>query len=208
MWKKFISFFKPSAWDIIGWAQPIWPLFVSGLVAIAGWLEGQSVMWIMVAVSLVFAGFSVGLLKFDELLFRRKVADKLQFSSVRLGKKLNNEGSVCELNLGFTLHNTATFPIEFKVESIEAHLGERFPPKRPYAQSSLVVPQGGYGWFDDHFIEIPNPPKNQSKQGSLSFSVSYGRPGHLMHKLERRLRVFVGFDENGNVTGANWDEGL
>ena len=145
-------------------------------------------------------------MRFDEWRLRQTVNNKLNFQHVRLGKKLEKAGHINSLCLGFQLHNSAVFPIEYELQWLQTGVDGKFPPKKPYAVTLYTVPPGGRSWFDDFFINMPDPPKSRPVEGNIEFTVQYGRPGRLKCILNKKLQVFIGFDEQGDVKSTNWIE--
>ena len=184
----------------------LWPPLAAGIAALIGLRGGIPWFYLFVGVTVAFAAVASGLLRFSEWRLRQAVNNKLNFESVRLGKKLDKDGHIKFLRLGFQLHNSAVFPIEFEIQSLQTEVDGKFPPKKPYAMTGVTIPPGGHGWFDDISIDMPDPPKNKSVEGKIEFTVQYGRPGRLKCILNKKLQVFVGFDEQGDAKVANWNE--
>lgn len=171
-----------------------------------GLLEGVPLFYLSIGTTLMFAATATGMLRFDEWRFRQRVKDKLNFSDVRVAKKLNAAGAVESIVLGFILRSSAVFPIEFDVQELQTRLGETFPPKKLYKKARLIIPAGGSGWFDDYPINVTNVSKGQSLEGSMNFTVMYGRPDQLKHTLSKNIQVFIGFDEKGDARLGHWNE--
>lgn len=184
----------------------LWPPLAAGATAFIGYWQGIPLFYIVVGVAVVFAAFASGLLRFDEWRFRQRVQDKLNFEAGRVGHKSNESGATSAICLGFQLHNAATFPIEFDVQSLHTKLGANFPPNKPYVKTNFSIPPHGSGWFDDHMIEIRDSPKDNVVEGSIEFVINYGRTGRLKYTLAKHLQVFVGFNNRGAFTDANWME--
>lgn len=182
------------------------PYLWTGGTMIAGLLTGYSVMWVMVAGTATAALTFAAMNQFTAWREVQRVKDKVSFSAVRLSKKLKENGSTEGLALGFQISNSATFPVEFLVEKIETDILGLYPQRKPFVANKYVMPPHGVGWFDDHIITIEKPPVSVASEGNLEFKVLYGRQGSATHLLHKKLRVFVGFDQNGDAVGANWND--
>lgn len=194
--------------EIVGGAIRVWlwPPLATGAGVVIGRLEQVPWFYVFIGATVIFAAVSSGLLRFSEWRFRQNVKDKLNFQFVRFGKHLTSSGTVDKIYLGFRLINSAIFPIEFEIKSLTTDVMGKFPPKKSYALNTITIPARGYGWFDDHFIEIDDPPVDQSVEGNIEFSVRYGRAGRLNYDLHKKLQVFIGFDKKGDMKGTNWIE--
>ena len=129
MWAEFTKF---AARFLTEEAARVYilPVAVTIGVGVMGWLQDIPRFYLCVGVGLLFAAVSAGLLCFDELMYRKRVADKLAFHSVRVGKSLDDTGGVKSIGLGFTVHNIARFPIQFRVAKLNTRVMESYPPKK------------------------------------------------------------------------------
>lgn len=195
---KAIAFYVTTTYII--------PLGVPIVTVAIGYASGMPWFYIWLGALAAFAFVSTSLLRFSEWRYRQEVKEKLGFNIVRLRKKLNNLGCVESLGLGFQLRNNALFPVEFELQFLHTEIDKKFPPKKEYPTKQVIIPAGGIGWFDDHSIELSDPPRDRSVEGRIQFVVRYGRIGNLKHEFEKNLQVFVGFDVKGDAKVANWNE--
>ena len=121
------------------------PLAISIGVGVIGWLEDIPLFYLCVGVGVLFAAIPTGLLRFNEWLYRNIVKDKLAFNTIRINKELTEDGTVKTVSLGFQLHNTATFPIQFEVVELHTSLMKLVPPKKEYANKKISVSANCYG---------------------------------------------------------------
>ena len=152
----------------------------------------------------MFAAIPTGLVRFAEWKYRTIVEGKLVFNKVRVSKSLANDGSVRALRLGFQLNSSAMFPVEFRVSELDTQFIDYYPPKKRYEQDKIIVPPQGFGWFDDHTIEVPRPPRDQTVEGHIKFYVDYGKIDQLVRSLSMRKKIFFRFDKNGDMTSCEW----
>ena len=183
------------------WVWPILPPIGIGLI---GWIQGVPWFYLFVGSGVLFAAISTGLLRFSEWKYRTIVQDKLVFNRVRVAKELADDGSVKSLRLGFQLNSSAMFPVQCRVSELATQFMSLFPPKKRYEEDSFIVPPQGFGWFDDHTIQVPNPPIDQSVEGQIEFRLDYGKIGHLHQSLHMRKKVFLRFDKRGDITVCEW----
>ena len=182
----------------------VWPILPSIGIGLIGWVQNVQWFYLLVGSGVMFAAIPTGLVRFSEWKYRTIVQDKLVFNKVRVSKSLANDGSVRALRLGFQLNSSAMFPVAFRVSELATQLMEYFPPKKRYEQDKVIIPPQGFGWFDDHTIEVPNPPKDQSVEGQIEFCVDYGKIDHLDRSLSMRKKIFFRFDKNGDITSCEW----
>ena len=191
---------------VIGEAAQIfvWPILPSVGAAVMGWLQDLPWFYILVGSGLFFASTSVGLLRFSEWRHRTRAADKLTFDSVRVGRQREDEqGWATALRFGVNVSNSAMFPVQFRVAEMNTQFRERFPPKKDYEKADFVVSANGRAWFDDFNIEIPRQGKGVF-EGKLQCHLLYGRPGKLRHSLHIHQKVYLRFNEDGDLEAAEW----
>ena len=91
----------------------------------------------------------------------------------------------------------------YEITSVSTRLDNLYPPKRPYEKTQYTVPAGGSGWFDDHYIQIPNP-KTGQVEGELKYELKYGKEGRLNNSLAINKKLFFNFKENGDLERVSW----
>ena len=153
----------------------------------------------------MFAMVTTGLLRFDEWRMRTTAKNKLVFSSLRIKKVLSGDGSVSAVSIGFQLRNIATFPMQFSVQKMRTKLMNAFPPKEDYENDTITVSVNNNGWFDDHLIRLADvTTKGKLAEGTICVYLKYGRPGRIDHTLELNKKVFLEFDDRGDVQVGDW----
>ena len=183
------------------WVWPILPLIGVGLI---GWIQGIPWFYLFVGSGVLFAAISTGLLRFDEWRYRTIVQDKIVFDKVRVAKGLAHSGSVKSVRLGFQLTNAAMFPIQCRVSKLATQFMDSYPPKKRYEEDTFIIPSRGFGWFDDHTIVVPIPPRDQSVNGQIEFHLDYGKTGRLDQSISMSKKIFFRFDKNGDITECEW----
>ena len=133
----------------------IWPLAVTTGGVVIGWLQEFPLFYLYLAAVLLFAASSTALLRFSEWRYRNRVADKLGFHRLRIDKVLDENGVVKAPRIGALLSSKALFPITLKTVDVKTKFDNLYPPKKPFQQTKFTVPVEGGGWFDDHYIVIP-----------------------------------------------------
>ena len=189
---------------VLTWVIP--STFTVG-VGLVGWVYGIPPFYLAIGVIFSFAAIPTGLLRFSEWKYRVTVKDKLIFANIRVRKILpENESSVIGVSLGFQLRNIATFPIEFSVPDIKTELLEEYSPNKPFLVETVTVPPGNNGWFDDHKIELKgNQWNGKTLEGSIRARIKYGRPGNLKQEIALNKKVYVKFDNHGNVLAEQYN---
>jgi hypothetical protein len=148
-----------------------------------------------------FAAITHGLLRLDEWRERRRVEGRLAFNSAGVGKDARSDGFV----IGVHLVSSASFPIEFDIRDFRTRLGETVP-KQLHTPTKLIMPSLGLGWHNDHPIILSSLPKGETVEGFVEFEIFYGVPGRLKYKLQGKKRVIAVFNNEGLLTGSNWQE--
>ena len=205
MWARFTEF---AARFLTEEAARVYILPIAATIGLGviGWL--QDIPWFylcvgVVGVGLLFGSVSTGLLRFDEWRYRKRVADKLTFNSVRVSKSLDDTGGVKSIRLGFKVNSTAMFSIQFKVTKLNTQFGKFYPPKKEYKVKEFTVPPHGIAFFDDYNIEI----QGQSDgvfEGQIKCRLEYGKPGRLDNVLDINKKVFFQFNDKGDIEKSRW----
>jgi hypothetical protein len=203
---KWISNFS-TAWGLLpsGIAASAATIIWVGLMAVAGYAQSVPLFWIMMGLPLAAASLITLFLRVLELQARQNVKDKLSFATPRTLKKLDKNEKLEGICLGFQVASIAPYPIEFSLEGLDTHLGDNYPPKKPYPKTKFTIPPHGVGWFDDHLIPI-KPPNDGVWEGEVRFTIKFGVKNRLRHSLAKKVIVFVGFDDKGDMKGSNWQE--
>ena len=197
---RFISWEAVQAWGLPSLSVPA--------TIVLGYFQNIPWFYIYLSAGFVFAVIATGLLRFDEWRFRVTAKDKLAFHDLRVFRTLANDGSVFAIRLGFRLRNIATFPIQFEVQEMNTEfMNSLYPPKKTYEKKKIFIPVNGLGWFDDYDIGLANiEKKNKTIGGYIHARLKYGRPENLNQELEFKKKVFVKFDDKGNMQVAEWSD--
>ncbi len=180
------------------------PCAIPVLTGWLGYIQDLPWMHIVLGVTAAFAFISVGLLRFDEWLFRRAIEEKLVFAQVLVGKTIEPNG----INIGIRLQNSAHFPIDFQIERCLTRIGTTLP-KEPYTvHQTHTVPANGMGWHYHGSIEVPNPPKDGSLDGYVEFEILYGRSGRLKYRLSGKKRIVIPFNSEGLLLPGSWSDAV
>ena len=182
----------------------LWPPLAAGVAALIGLLEGIPWFYMFVGVTVVFAAVASGLLRFDEWRDRRRVDGKLAFRSVIVGRDIKGRGLI----IGLRLHSSAAFPLEFEVTEVRTRLGDKIPALE-HKPKKLTIPAGGTGWYNDNPIELINPPRPGTIEGSIEFRVNFGLPGSsLKYSLSGKKHVVAAFNDDALLTEGIWNDAI
>ena len=197
---QFISWEAVQTWVLPSLSVPATIVF--------GYFQNIPWFYVYLAAGFMFAVIATGLLRFDEWRFRVTAKDKLAFHDLKIARTLSGDGSASAIKLGFRFRNLATFPIQFEIQEMRTELmNNLYPPKKAYEEKRILIPVNGLGWFNDHNIELSNvSKKNKVMEGSIHAHLKYGRPENLNQELELRKRVFVKFDNRGDVQVMEWHD--
>ncbi|MGD9544982.1 MAG: hypothetical protein AB7U86_12450 [Methylocystis sp.] len=178
------------------------PFVGAAMTFIAGYLGNMPWMWVIMATCVAFGGASGGLLWFGEWLDKRRVEGKLTFSQALVARDIQGNGIV----IGARVTSAASFPLEFEVTEIRTRLGTTVPVTQ-HSSKRFEIPPSGIGWYYDHPISIPNPPKPGALEGFLEFRLRYGRVGSsLPFNLNGKKQIVAEFDKQGIYTNGIWQE--
>jgi hypothetical protein len=173
----------------------ILPIGLPLMTALIGYVQGVSWMWVLVGGGLMFGGVTTGLVRFDDWRERRRVRDKLTFQRVLVGRGVRYGG----VTLGMELASAASVPIEVQVREVRTRLKNVVPADSFPTRSTIVSPRGLVG-FNDHAIDIGEPPKGGTLDGSIEVKLVYGPKGErLKHSLHIKKGVVVAFGATGTI---------
>lgn len=188
----------------------VWPLFPTAIAVIVGWLEGVSVFYLFVGGAVLFASVSVGLLHFSLWKAMNRVEDKLTLLRVRQQPIFHPaENVIRELRFGFTLNNSAPYPIQFKIKDLRTILTLDGVPDSIYSPNIeredkvyTIEPQTTCS-FDDYSLPVP---KNffGAARVQIHSRLSYGRGGRLDYSLQLQKMAIFSFQDIRNLRGIAW----
>ena len=108
--------------------------------------------------------------------------------------------------LGIHLQSHAADPIEFEIARVSAKINNIVPARTDYAVKKFIIPPNGNAWFDDHVIDIGQPPQSSTLQGFAEFDLKYGHPGSLKNDLVIKKQVILAFNAQGLFEHASWQD--
>jgi hypothetical protein len=178
----------------------LWGPLLTAWGFIAGWKEGVPTPYLLAACSLIFGGISWAALQISTLKDKNRVRDRLNFSRIRIGRNIHGPG----MFLGIDLSSQAAVPIEMHIQQVRTRLDNRVPAQTVFNVTTFIIPPFGNAFFDDHVIDIGNPPRSSTIEGFAEFQIKYGHPGTLKYDLAIRKQVVVAFNAQGLFESASW----
>lgn len=170
------------------------------LTAVIGYVNKISLFWIWLGMLATFSFVSTGLLRFDEWRYRRRIEDKLVFESVIVARSIANDGII----VGLRLISLATFPIEYEITSISTKI-DNIIPRKNHEPQIFTMPLQGIGWFYDGVIELIEPYQS-NRQGSIEYTIRYGRKGSLKHSISGKKQINFSFDKENILLNSTWHD--
>ena len=206
MWKRVskeaaAEIVKEVAKHVVQWAIP-------PAIGVMGWLQNVPWFYVTVGVILSGAGIMTWFVQLDEWRSRNRVEHKLVFGNMRI-HLTKAQNRVAAVRFGFVVVNRASFPIKFRIDSINTSVKFKnideleYPPNKPYQKDVFTVSPGGIGYFDDYDIIVPD----NSDGGSIAefhCEVSYGKSGRFDYKLEINKNTFIEFNGPKISGGEHW----
>jgi hypothetical protein len=86
-------------------------------------------------------------------------------------------------------------PPQFEVLRVSTRISNTVPSQTTFAVTTFTVPPHGYAWFDDHVINIGQPPVSSTLECFAEFEIRYGRPGSLKYHINVRKQVVLAFGD-------------
>jgi hypothetical protein len=191
------------------------PVVIAMATGAAGYLGGIPLMWIMLAVVLVFMGAAQGILSASTYLERKNPAYKLQlikhlfnFDLVPIsGPNRKHRRSAAAQGgapavpayrhfvrgqLGFEVWNRSSFPISVIVIAAESEIEGLKPPRAKFPKNPVVIQPGNTMWIHDDPIDLGNI-DCENLDGIMDITVQYGLPGkeHFEMNQKGTVEIFV-----------------
>jgi len=174
------------------------PVGIPIMAIIVGWAQGVPWFYLIIGASFITVTMLVGLVSWDEWQIRTRVENKIRFRTVRFGNDLHGDGIVIMVEID----SLANFPIDFEVVELMVKLDDKIPKQEHKAGHIVEIPAMGFGWWNTHAIKIDKPPSPGVIDGSLSFTLRYGRFKNLKHTFFQKKNIVVTFNEQGLLTGG------
>lgn len=187
----------------------VWPFVGTGAGVVIGWLEGYSLFYLVVGGAFLFASFSAGLLCFAGWRAMSRVEHKLTLRNMRHKPIFRADESLLAIQFGFNLSNSATYPIQFKIEDLRTIVtlqgvpNALYSPNKGYKDAEYTVDPHSTAFFDDYRIEIP-PAFTGLARGRLHCRLYYGKGGRLNYGLEIKKTATFNLQANQVKGGRDW----
>jgi hypothetical protein len=181
-----------AAWSIVTgtfFKVYIWPVASSVLTAAAGYLGHVPVMWIMMAVAIVFACVTQSWLRISEIMERMNPRNKLAYVQtvvhfdLKGGPALANVGGSTgrprkleQMQIGVELQNRSSSPISLSIANAETEIEGLFPPRTNYPKAAITILPGGLVRCFDLPIPMKDKPCGRIS-AKMSIKVKYGMQG-------------------------------
>lgn len=176
----------------------LWPTFMTSATALGGFLQDVPVMWIFMSSTLTCAGVMALMLWGSQYAQRRSPNGKLRLVGPQAGvdvvppmaTKLRSgqQRTVQYAQLGVLIHNTATFPLSFIVQSAESSVEGVTPPRTSYPRPATEIPPGMIMSTSDERMDMNEMPI-KDLQGKLSMRILYGLKGREHLALDVDITV-------------------
>ncbi len=176
--------------------QNLWAFLPIGWLIGTGWagyVTGQPLMWIMVAVAASASFVCVALL------------DKIKFVIPNVGfdyinQKASKIRKISYSQVMIQLRNDAHFPMSVYLENAETSIEALIPPRTKYPGQAVLVGSQGIFFLMDARIEMQNQ-ACRDLTGEAHFRVRYGKAGNEKYVLDVKGTLFIGMDPTGFVKG-------
>jgi hypothetical protein len=178
------------------------PFLLSALTIVAGYLQSVPWMYIIVAVTFVFASAAAGALRLSELWARMTAQNKLALQQILPAadfirdKKTGKIKNIEKVQICIVLQNNAHFPISYIVDKLATSF-EGMMNVRPNRETlGADIPP----FWSDGIRDAPIDAKQtlitkNIFEGHIKFTLRYGLPGNEKHPMERNLNLTFAFDD-------------
>lgn len=184
---------------VVALIQLIAPFGMAVVTLASNWL-GAPIPWpyVIGMACLAFGMTANGIFHVRQQMYQNDPEGKLRISGVVLGKMFKN-GKLSGIKYGLQYTNQGWFPIELKVFPKQVSLGGNINPNPQRDVTGAIAQIGAIGTFFEAVVPVSAGMKNHTVEGILDVEIKYGRIGKLEHKFERKYRITVQFQQNGDV---------
>jgi hypothetical protein len=189
----------------------IWGPLLTAWGFIAGWREGIPTPYLLASSAVIFGAVNWSLHQFSLWRERSSIQSKLRF--IRVVKNLDGQFRGQDLHLdqiqyAVELHNTAHFPINFRINNMKGEFAGRTHAGRgPKNEGAIMM--GCHATLAGTSIGL-NPAiifrPGDSREGKFALDICYGKGKGLQHRIRHTFRTRVTLDLHNprNLTFA-WD---
>jgi hypothetical protein len=190
----------------------IWPVLSAMMTGAAGYLGGVPLMWVLVAVAIVFACVAQSWLRISEIMERINPRNKLAYiqtvvhMDLKGGPQPTNQGGstgrarrIEKMQIGVELQNRSSFPMSLIVSNAETEVAGIFPPRTPYPKPAITVLPGGL----IRCLDVPILMKDTlcgRLSAKMSIKIKYGMQGDEDDELNFDAVLDIVFQPNGTLT--------
>lgn len=207
----------------------LWPVIYAILTAVAGYWGNFPLMWVLVAVAVVFASVAHGILRSSEYRERKNPLNKLRYISTAVNYDLTQlpspnrqqrrSGKIAQIvprtldkiQIGVHLRNEATFPISLYLDkadtAIETDDGDLKPPRSQYPKAATTILPGSSVMLTDDAILVNNQPCGNFS-GKMDLIIKYGLPKREVYTLEFKAKIDAAMENFGFLTSTHthWEK--
>lgn len=190
----------------------LWGPALTAWAFIAGWFEQVATPYLVASCAFTFGAVNWGLRQFSLWKEHERVYAKLVFDHIEFFRDLkvqDRDVHISSVQYGVVFASYAQFPIDVATVKIDPVFDSRVPrnPSSPLSGQAMI---GRPSLFKSARIEF-DPPlviKDGTAQrfnGSLNFSLDYGRNRRTKHSIAHRIKVELLVDAMGGFrTQFNW----
>jgi hypothetical protein len=197
----------------------IWPVASSVLTAAAGYLGHVPVMWIMMAVAIVFACVTQSWLRISEIMERMNPRNKLAYVQtvvhfdLKGGAALANVGGSTgrprkleQMQIGVELQNRSSSPMSLFIANAQTEVEGLFPPRTNYPKAPTTILPGGLVRCLDLPIQIKDKTCGRLT-AKMSIKVKYGMQGDEDEELNFDAVLDIALQPDGTQMQlfTNWN---
>jgi len=189
----------------------LWPLLVTLLTPVLGYIQGLPLMYVFVATIATFAFITHGLVKITEWRFIRTPEHKIDFIEPNFGGNTDKDDPkhIKDIFLGARLRSYFGFPLQVDIVKLNTRFDDRVPKVKSPQGKPIDVGMQGTCFFNDEIIDIHDMDlKGKDIRASVDFTVKYGLPSDMRYTYSRSIDVIFCFDKEGILTKHYWHNSM
>ncbi len=188
-----------------------WPFLVTILTFMAGWLQKVPWIYTITLTTFVFATMMTGILRFEELKFRRTLRDRLILRDVTFAFDYSYDDNgkpknILAAQIILRLENISFFPISYTVDEINSSIESRINQNPKYDTRGATVPPQSFNLFRDAVIDMGQHGLKEILNGRVKLKLRYGKKGREKYPLAKDLNLFSNLDKSSGSYLQVWSQ--
>jgi hypothetical protein len=193
----------------------IWPVVSAVMTGAAGYLGHVPLMWIMVAMAVVFACVTQAWLRMSEIMERMNPRNKLAYVQTvihldlkggpvmaSVGGSTGRPRKIERMQIGVELQNRSASPMSIIIANAETEIEGLYPPRTAYPKAPITILPGALL----RCLDLPIPMRDKAcgrLNAKMAIKIKYGMQGDEDEELNFNAVLDIIIQPDGTLTQIN-----